>query len=385
MNDYRKYWIWLATVLGPAVRTDEILGAFPEPHKAFEASDSERVLAGVLSKGQLEKMRTVSMDTAVHYMNLCKKNGWEILTPDCENYPESLKKLTDIPLALYVDGDLDCIRDKVTIGVVGTRNPCYESIAIARNISGELTKAGAVVISGGALGIDSAAHEAALAAGGKTVCVLGCGLGTGYLRANEAMRREIGKSGAVISEFAPFTPASRRTFPQRNRIISGLSMGVLVVEAGEHSGSLITAKHANEQGKEVFAIPGSVLSTAYMGANSLIRDGAKAVGSAKDILTPYAVMYPDRLCLDGLSGPAKEEIKSSAAEKSKPVKVRRECPKELDPDCAAVYNLFGEEPVHPDEICAATGFPLSKVISVLIRLEISDYIEQTEGKNYILK
>ena len=384
MNDYRKYWIWLATVLGPAVRTDEILGAFPEPHKAFEAGDIERMFSGVLSKGQLEKMRSTSMDTALHYMALCKKNGWEIITPDCENYPQSLKKLTDMPLVLYVDGNLDCIRDKVTIGVVGTRNPCYESIAIARNISGELTKAGAVVISGGALGIDSAAHEAALAQGGKTVCVLGCGLGTDYLRTNEAMRREISKNGAVISEFAPFTVASRVTFPQRNRIISGLSMGVLVVEAGVKSGSLITAKHANDQGKEVFAIPGNVLSTAYMGANSLIRDGAKAVGCAKDILTPYAVMYPDRLCLDGLSG-ITEEIKPSDTENSMPVKIRRECPQELTSDLAVVYSLLTEEPMHPDEICAATGWPLSKVISVLIQLEISDYIEQTEGKNYILK
>lgn len=384
MNDYSKYWIWFATALGPAARTDEVLGAFPEPHKAFEASESERMAAGVLSKGQLERMRTVSMDTIIHYMTLCKRNGWKIITYDCENYPRSLKKLTDIPLVLYVDGDLDCIKDKVTIGMVGTRNPCYESIAIARNISGELTKAGAVVVSGGALGIDSAAHEAALAEGGKTICVLGCGLGTDYLRTNEAMRRDISRNGALVSEFPPFTPASRITFPQRNRIISGLSMGILVVEAGEHSGSLITAKHANEQGKEVFAIPGSVLSTAYKGANRLIRDGAKSASCARDILTPYAIMYPDRLCLDGLSGPiTPEDIPQ--AEEEKPVKIKRECPAGLDPDCASVYNLFEDEPLHPDDICAATGFSLSKVISVLMQLEINDYIEQTEGKNYILK
>lgn len=385
MNDYQKYWIWFSAVLGPAVRTDEVFGAFPEPHKAFEASDNERMLSGVLTKAQLERMKSTPIEKALHYMELCKKNGWEIITPDCENYPQSLKKLADMPLTLYVDGDLDCIKDKVTIGVVGTRNPCYESIAIARNISGELTKAGAVVISGGALGIDSAAHEAALAQGGKTVCVLGCGLGTDYLRTNEAIRREISKNGAVITEFAPFTSASRTTFPQRNRIISGLSMGVLVVEAGEKSGSLITAKHANEQGKEVFAIPGSVLSTSYMGANKLIGDGAKAVACAKDILTPYAIMYPDRLCLDGLSGISEEEIKPPDTEKSNPAKVKREYPQELNSDCAAVYSLLAEEPMHPDEICAATGLPLSKVISVLIQLEISDYIEQTEGKNYTLK
>lgn len=384
MSDYRKYWVWLSTAIGAASRTDEILAAYPEPHKLFEASETDRMISGVFSRNQLAKLSTTSMDTAVHYISLCNKNGWQVVTPGCEQYPADLKKLTDMPLVLYIDGSLDCLDGKVAIGVVGTRNPCYESIAIARNISGELAKAGAVVVSGGALGIDSAAHEAAVAAGGKTVCVMGCGLGTNYLMENEAMRRDIRKNGAVISEFPPFSSASRITFPQRNRIISGLSKGVLVVEAGEKSGSLITARIAAEQSREVFAIPGSVLSTAYMGANSLIRDGAKAASCARDILTPYALMYPDRLCLDGLQyGVTAEE--EPPAEPEKPKKVKKEYPSGLDPRIAEVYNLFGEEPLHPDEICAATGLPLSKVIAVLMQLELEEFIEQTEGKNYILK
>lgn len=384
MSDYKKYWVWLSTVLGPSARIDEILSAFPEPHKLFEASEQDRLLSGVINKGQLEKMRTVPMDRAEHYISLCDKNGWQVVTPDCEQYPEDLKKLTDMPLVLYVDGSLDCLTEKIAIGVVGTRNPCYESVAIARHISGELAKAGAVVISGGALGIDTAAHEAAVEAGGKTVCVLGCGLGTRYLLENEAMRRQISKSGAVITEYPPFSSASRVTFPQRNRIISGISKAVLVVEAGAKSGSLITARLASEQGREVFAIPGSVLSTAYTGANNLIRDGAKSASCARDILTPYAVMYPDRLCLDGLEYGIKAE-ETEPEPKKKPAKIKKEYPAGIDPDIEAVYNLFGDESVHPDEICAATGFSLSKVISLLIQLELEEYIEQTEGKNYILK
>mgnify|MGYP003303495649 CR=1 FL=1 len=384
MNDYKKYWVWLSTALGAASRTDEIFGAFARPHDIFEASETERMISGVFTKKQLEKLNTTPMEKALHYISLCDKNGWQVVTPDCELYPADLKKLTDIPLVLYVDGSLDCLTDKVAIGVVGTRNPCYESIAVTRSISGELAKAGAVVVSGGALGIDSAAHEAAMEAGGKTVCVMGCGLGTDYLRDNEAMRRQIKKNGALVTEYPPFASASRVTFPQRNRIISGLSKGVLVVEAGERSGSLITARLAAEQGREVFAIPGSVLSTAYMGANSLIRDGAKAASCARDILKPYALMYPDRLCLDGLAESTVVE-KAVAVTQVVPQKVKKECPAELDPDRQAVYNLIGEGVFHPDEICAATGFPLSKVISVLMRLEIEEYIEQTEGKNYILK
>lgn len=376
MSDYRKYWVWLSTALGAAARTDEISAIYSEPHKIFEASEADRMVSGVFSANQLAKLSKTSMDTAVHYISLCNKNGWQVITPDSEQYPADLKKLTDIPLVLYVDGSLDCLDGKVAIGVVGTRNPCYESIAIARKISGGLAKAGAVVVSGGALGIDSAAHEAAIAADGQTVCVMGCGLGTNYLMENEAMRRDIRKNGAVISEYPPLSSASRITFPQRNRIISGLSKGVLVVEAGERSGSLITARLAAEQGRDVFAIPGNVLSSAYMGANSLIRDGAKAVSCATDILAPYAAMYPERLRLDRLV---------TAEEAEQPQRIKREYPSGIDPKIEQVYNLFGDGPMHPDEICAATGLPLSKVIAVLMQLELEEYIEQTEGKNYILK
>ena len=375
MNGYEKYWVWLSTALGAAVRTDEIISAYPEPHKIFEASETDRRLSGVFSAGQLAKLNAASMDTAVHYVSLCNKNGWQVLTPDSERYPADLKKTADMPLVLYVDGNLDCLENKVAISVVGTRNPCYESIAIARKISGELAKAGAVVISGGALGIDSAAHEAAMEAGGKTVCVMGCGLGTNYLAENAAMRREISENGAVISEYPPFSVASRITFPQRNRIISGLSKGILVVEAGERSGSLITARLAAEQGRDVFAIPGNVLSSAYMGANRLIRDGAKSVSCAAEILAPYAEMYPDIICIDNIDADSVMQSK----------RVKREYPSGIDPKLEAVYNLFGDEPLHPDEICAETRLPLPKVIAALIQLEIEGYIEQTEGKNYILK
>lgn len=386
MNDYKKYWIWLSAALGAAARVDEILSAFPEPHKIFEADRNERILSGVFTKTQLDRLEVTKMTDALSVMSVCEKNGWQVVTPDDALYPPLLNKIPNKPLVLYVDGDIGCVSNKVTVGVVGTRNPCNESIAIARSISGGLASAGAVVISGGALGIDSAAHEGALDAGGKTVCVLGCGLGTRYLMDNEAMRRRIAGNGALISEFAPFANASRTSFPLRNRIISGMSYGVLVVEAGEKSGSLITARCANEQSREVFAIPGSVLSTAYSGANKLIRDGAKAATCAADILEPFSAMYPDLLSLEAANDKmplvsAKEEF----AQNKKPQVIKKECPSGLDPDTQAVYNLFGEESLHPDEICAISGLSPAKVISALMQLEIADLIEQSEGKNYILK
>ncbi|MBQ8015594.1 MAG: DNA-processing protein DprA [Clostridia bacterium] len=378
MSESSKYWIWLAQALGAGARVDEIFSVFRNPREIYESDSTERIISGVFTRRQIHRLEETKIAEAENIVNHCLHNGWQIVTPADRAYPAGLRKLADMPLVLYVDGDITCVRGKVMIGVVGTRKPCNESVSVARRISFGLASAGAVVVSGGALGIDSAAHEGAMNAGGKTVCVLGCGLGTDYLKDNEAMRRQIAKNGALVTEYPPFTPGSRATFPVRNRIISGMSHGVLVVEAGEKSGSLITAKRAVEQGREVFSIPGSVLTSAYSGANSLIRDGAKAVTCAADILESYAVMYPDRLNLDKTGKEPEEMI----CQPSKPVK--KENPQGLDPETAAVYNLFGEEPLHPDEISAESGLNPSRVISALMQLEIMGLIKQTNGKNYIL-
>ena len=381
-----KYWVWYSLVLGAAARIDDIICAYPDPQKLYEASKNEMVLSGVITQKVMRRIAETPMKNAENIVEICKKNGWSILTPDSEKYPCELRRLTDMPLVLYVDGDVSCLDSEVAIGIVGTRKPSGESIDIAMKISAQAAAAGAVVVSGGALGIDSAAHEGALLAKGKTVCVLGCGLGTDYLRENEALRRQISKSGALVTEYPPFTPASRYTFPARNRIISGLSKGVLVVEAGEKSGSLITARRASEQGKEVYAIPGSVLSTAYTGANKLIRDGAKAVSNAEDILIPYSVMYPDIINLKKIAElPEEFRIVKPPGEKKEPPKEKKQLAGSIPPEAAAVYEFFGGSPLHPNEISAMSGMPLSTVISALFKLEVEDYIVQTDGKNYELK
>lgn len=378
MSDNKKYWIWLSNALGAGARVDEIIAAFPDPRKIYEADESARIISGVFTRRQLEKLAAAKITDAENAVAVCNRNGWHIVTPADREYPAGLRKIPDMPLVLYVDGDISCVRGRVMIGVVGTRRPCNESIEVARRICFDLAAAGTVVVSGGALGIDSAAHESAMNAGGKTVCVLGCGLGCDYLKENEAMRRQISRNGALVTEYPPLAGASKTTFPIRNRIISGMSHGVLVVEAGEKSGSLITAKRAVEQGRDVFSIPGSVLTTAYSGANNLIRDGARAVIGARDILEPYSVMYPDRLNLNVIG------IQNAQPKSEKPKPVKKENVSGLDPDAAAVYNLFGGEPLHPDEIAAATEMPPSKVISALMQLEILGLVKQGNGKNYTL-
>jgi DNA processing protein len=376
-----EYWIWLSAALGAGARVDEITEAYPDPEILYHESRRERAVSGVFSKQRLDRLESTPLENALTAAEVCRKNGWEIITPDSEDFPPDLKNLPDMPLVLFAHGDISCLKDNICVGVVGTREPTYDSVEIAKSLSRDMAACGAVIVSGGALGIDTAAHEGALEAGGKTVCVLGCGLGTRYLMQNSTLREEIAKNGAVISEYLPFSPASARTFPIRNRIISGLSKGVLVVEAGEKSGSLITAKCALDQGREVFAVPGSILSSAYTGANRLIRDGAKAVTCAKDILEPFDFAFPGRLSLSE----NKNKLPAGKPRRGdKKINSRKSLPPDYGENEKAVYALLTNEPLHSDEICALTGLSPSKVISALTELEIGGYAEQTEGRNYIL-
>lgn len=391
MSDNKKYWIWLSKVLGAGARVDEILSSFANARDIYEANRAQRIIAGVFSHRQIDAFEKTTLKNAENALELCSRNGWKVYTPEDSEYPELLRKIPDMPLVLFVDGDISCLNERIAIGVVGTRKPSYESIAIARKISADMAAKGAVTVSGGALGIDGAAHEGALQGGGKTVCVMGCGLGCDYLRENEPLRREIARNGALITEYTPFTPATRYSFPARNRIISGVSGGVLVIEAGEKSGSLITARRAVEQGREVFAVPGSILSSAYMGVNRLIRDGAKVATCADDILSSFALMYPERLNLSNEASldETESEFLLEKAVKQKIRKadsrVKKSAPDSLDPDAKAVYDLFGSESIHADDLCVMSGLSVSRVLSALMMLEFEGLIEATEGKNYRIK
>lgn len=391
MNDNKKYWIWLSEVLGAGARVDEILSSFANARDVYEANRTQRIIAGVFSRRQIDAFESTSLKNAENALELCGRNGWKVYTPEDSEYPELLRRIPDMPLVLFVDGDISCLNEKIAVGVVGTRKPSYESIAITRKISADMAAKGAVTVSGGALGIDSAAHEGALEGGGKTVCVMGCGLGCDYLRENEPLRREVAHNGALITEYTPFTKATRYSFPARNRIISGVSHGVLVVEAGEKSGSLITARRAVEQGREVFAVPGSILTSAYMGVNRLIRDGAKVATCADDILSSFALMYPERLNLskEAVLAETETEILLEKAVKQKvresEARVKKVAPDSLDPDSKAIYDLFESEPIHADDLCVMSGLSVSRVLSALMMLEFEGLIEATEGKNYRIK
>ena len=335
-------------------------------------------MSGAFTPKQLERIEKTKLQDAQVQLDTCEKNGWQCIDYQDETYPALLLRTADLPVILYVNGSFDYANDSLLFGIVGTRNPSAESVQTAISISAQLADAGAVIVSGGALGIDSAAHQGALKAGGKTVAVLGCGLGTRYLMQSAYLREEISRSGAVISEFPPFAPASKTTFPIRNRIISGVSRGVLVVEAGEKSGSIITANCATAQGRDVFAVPGNIVTSSYVGANRLIRDGAKAVTCAQDIIDEYGTLYP---------GALKRRDYASADENRSGTKTAKAVKKStalLSEKEKAVYEKFGTEPLYPGDVAAMTGIPLGEVNVILTSLEINDYIISVSGGRFTL-
>ncbi len=397
-----EYWLWLQCALGAGAKTDELLAYFGDPEKMYNAGSNEWRLSGLMTDKKINALKSISPSETMGIFRECKSKGYSIITPDSAIYPERFKQLSDMPLVLYAIGDASVLKDTVSIGVVGTRDASNYGIETAQKLSFSLAACGVTIVSGGALGIDSEAHAGAMLAKGRTAAFLGCGLSYDYLKENASLRRAITKYGAVISEYPPFTSASRTTFPIRNRLISGLTLGTLVIEAGVKSGSLITANYALEQGKDVFAVPGDIVRSSFDGANHLIKNGAKPVFSAMDILSEYEYLYGDLIDFSkaniSLSQiPYVEYRKKTQKEASqKPIlkntdenavkKVTVKEKKELDASFSSeakkVYSVLNENPTHIDDILRQTSLKMSDVLSALTELELMGEVNQTEGKKY---
>jgi len=276
------------------------------------------------------------------------------------DYPPLLKEIHDPPIVLYVKGTLSP-RDKNTIGIVGTRKPTHYASECAKKLSYQLAYAGLTVASGLARGVDTFAHQGALAAKGRTLAVIGSGLGELYPPENRALAEKIAESGALLSEFPMTTKADKQTFPMRNRIISGLSFGLLVVEAGLRSGALITATQAAEQGRSIYAVPGRIDNPNCEGSNRLIQQGAKLVLSANDILDEMQMLFPK---VPELPKPALPENLS-------------ECEK-------AILKALEHDELLVDEIVAKTGLPSHVVSSTLLALELRQLVKLLPGSRFVL-
>ncbi|MDD6728540.1 MAG: DNA-processing protein DprA [Eubacteriales bacterium] len=398
MSENVRYWLWLQRALGAGANIKPVIDEFGSAKELYDANLIEWRMSPSLTAVKIKHLEETPITVADEIIYTCEENGWQIIDYEDERYPKRLKEIINPPAVLYVDGELPDVDSLITIGVVGTRKASEYAVKVTHIMSRGIAEAGALVVSGGALGVDTYAHRGALAAGGKTVAVLGCGLGTKYLSSNSSLRDAIRHNGALVTEFEPFTPAGKRTFPIRNRIISGLSLGVLVVEAGEKSGSLITAKYAIEQNRDVYAVPVSVLSTDFSGTNRLIDDGAKVATKPEHLIEGYLSDYPtadiskirsiDELINDEQDSSAnveKSEDKYSFDNLEKGRKTRLENEKKavsLDGDLKAVYDAIEENFTHIDTIIEKSGLSSQKVTAAVIQLEMLGIIESASGKRY---
>lgn len=317
MGENAVYGVWLQQALGEGSRkVTELLEYFGSCKGVFDADEQEIRLSGILGTKELPRFLDTGIDVAEEIVEACDRLGYGIMTPDDETFPERLRCIAGCPAAMYISGKLPDIDDEVCIAMVGTRSASQYGYSTAKLIARDLAAAGAVIISGCAKGIDTAAHQGALIAEGRTIAVLGCGINARYNMENKSLRQVISSTCAVISEYPPGSPPMTFHFPIRNRIISALSLGVIVVEAGMKSGSLITANAALEQGKDVFAVPGRIDSSQSEGSNRLIYDGAIPINSAEDVLTEYAVKFSHKLDMSVLRGRNLPDNAMHASEKT---------------------------------------------------------------------
>lgn len=392
-------WIRLQSALGAGAALSEIIEYFGSAKALFDAGETEWRMSPVLVPRQIEKLCESTEAQANEVLATCKMNGWQVVPYDDPHYPERLRSIFNPPAMLYVDGELPDIDNSIVIGIVGTRRASDYAVKAADVMSRGIAERGAIVASGGALGVDTAAHNGAMLAGGKTIAVLGCGLGTKYLMENKPLRDAVVKNGALITEFQPFTPASKYTFPIRNRIISGISLGVLVVEASVKSGSLITANYALEQGRDVFALPCSILDPAFAGTNKLIDDGAIVATKPLDLLYPYAEEYGVKIDEVKSVGKIMRETGDKSANvygKARDIsfdnlqagrkkrEARQKAAAELSGKTKAVFNALGEEYQSADEISRAAGLSIGEALTALTALEIAGLAASAGGKRYRL-
>ncbi|MBI4687050.1 MAG: DNA-protecting protein DprA [Nitrospirae bacterium] len=363
MSDIR-YWLALNLLpdIGP-VLSRRLLSAFGEPKNIFKMPISELRKVEDIGENRAKKIIGFRDWSKVNReIKLAEKKNINIVPLSDKLYPEGLKHLTDAPLVIYVKGKLKDF-DKYAVAIVGSRMPTDYGLQVAERISRRLASSGLTIVSGMARGIDAMAHRGALSAGGRTIAVLGSGVDVAYPAENRGLMRAISSGGAVVSEFPLGTIPDKGNFPRRNRIISGLSLGVIVIEAAEDSGSLITARYAIEQGREVFAVPGNVTSGVSKGTNDLIKKGAKLIEDADEVI--------DEL---------RHQIKGILKEDRQAVK---SLPEMTDKE-KRLYGILGNEAMHIDVITRKLNITTPEALSILLSLELKGIVKQATGKNFLI-
>ena len=353
------YWIAFSRVPTVCpVRVGLLEGRFGSLQAAWQASEGELRAAG-LDANVVEAIASVLREVEPdRELARVLEAGVTVLTWHDGAYPKLLREIEDLPFVIYMKGDLEP-GDALSVTVVGTRRPTSYGREAARQLAGELAKAGVTVVSGLARGIDGVAHRASLEAGGRTIAVLGCGVDVPYPPEHGKLMEEIVEQGALLSEYPLGTKPEARHFPRRNRLLSGLSLGTLVIEAGEGSGTLTTVKYALEQNREVFCVPGSIYSPASTWTNHLTKEGAKLVAGVDDVL--------EELHLDpsGSREPLPEAVEAGTEDEE------------------LLLDMLDFEPQHVDDLCGSTGLPVTRITGALAVLEMKGRVLQVGRMHYI--
>ena len=378
VRDELTTWIALTSVEGVgSVAFRNLLSVYGSPRRVFEAALPELEQAAGLNHKTARNIKEFrGWERARAELARAEREGVSIVTCRDPAYPERLRRIYDPPPLLYIKGRLDAA--EIPVAVVGSRNASPYGRYVTERLCRELPQRGVTVVSGLARGIDTCAHRGALAGRGRTIAVMGCGIDVVYPPENRKLHGEIASSGAVVTEFPFGTEPDRPHFPARNRIISGLSLGVLIVEAGEKSGSLITARCALDQNREVFAVPGSIDLPGSRGVNRLLRQGAKLVENVEDILEEIL--------------PQIERPTAARPDATEEIPARAEGAPAGTPGLEALTDqesrllrFVTETPQDADTLINRTGLAAAEALSLLLSLELKGYIRQLPGKRFILK
>lgn len=411
IKDERFYFLWLSKFLGiGSNKVSEVLEYFKTPEAVFCADAEALAKSNLFTEQEVLKKNRVNCKKLLEALDYCDRNNIRVVTYFSDEYPLCLKYIESPPVVLFVRGS--SIKDIFpAIAVVGTRKATELGKKAAFSLSAKLSLAGFTVVSGGALGVDKMAHLGALASGNKTVVVLGSGIDSNYLKSNKNLRKAAEKNGAVISEFMPKAPATKYTFPIRNRIISALCSGVAVIEAGPKSGALITASYAMEQGKEVFAVPGDINKEEYKGNNQLIKEGAIPITNLSDILSVYSGRFGDILnsntvLTKKITSVLYSELEKEQKSKGKNQKVKAETFKgEVDlkseeatsfkppilssvncsENAKKILSAFSEKIMMSDLLSSRSGVMGAPFIAAVTELELKGYIKAVPVGRYELK
>ncbi|MCL2673924.1 MAG: DNA-processing protein DprA [Defluviitaleaceae bacterium] len=365
--DERNYNLWLYCISGiGSAKIEHMLGVFGTAERVFHATSSELAqIEGLTNENIKNILDNASDEVLLARSNWIKERGVAFLSRLCADYPQALREIVAPPFGLFVKGKLPD-DDAPRVAIIGSRRCTEYGRSVSHKLALELAAAGVVVVSGFAKGIDSVAHKAALQAGGETIGVMGCGIDICYPAENKQLMNDITNSGCLMSAYLPSTKPLPAYFPARNRIISGLCKAIIVVEASMRSGTLITVGHALEQGREVFAVPGSILSSLSEGTNLLIKEGAAVATSAEDIISVLGIKPKNANTSD------KEQKKSEK--------------QELDNSETAILRCIRDaQPAMFDHIAHTTGLATSEVNYVLVMLEMKGFVEKLPGLRYIAK